>query len=319
MNNKNSFLKKLIIAIIAAVFFVIMLVLIIDPFYHYHSPFLGLKKVQTEPEYQVIGAVRNFDYDAILLGSSVAENFDNSWFDEGFNCKSIKAIKKSGTTAYLTYFLEEAYKNHKLNYVFYSLDSSALLANPEYDMEEDGLPIYLFDHNIFNDVYYIFNKDIIFEKIPYMIAQTISGYNENESYNWAQYKSFSKEIAESNYHIPEERKLGKEELNELDSNIADNIGHLENIIKVHPETEFYFWIPPYSSLWRDEREKLDEMNITNDAIAMAREHLSQYDNVKFISFLDDRDITDNLDNYMDTVHFSQEINYYIYENIRVLK
>ena len=43
------------------------------------------------------GIVKHFDYDAIIMGSSMIENFKNSQFDELFETSSIK-IPLSGST-----------------------------------------------------------------------------------------------------------------------------------------------------------------------------------------------------------------------------
>lgn len=319
MVNKNAFFKKLIIFFVAILTIVIMTVVLLDPFYHYHSPWFGLKAVLTEPEYQVIGTIKNFDYDGIILGSSVAENFNNKWFEEGFNCKVVKGIKKSGTTAYLLYFLDEAYKSHDIKYVFYSLDVSALLAEYTLDLETDGMPLHIFNDNPFDDVHYIFNKDVIFEKIPYMLVQSMSSdYNEGESYNWAKYKEFSEEIARSHYEEPDCYELSEEEFNAYINNININVSELEKRVENNPDTIFYFWIPPYSSLWKEQVSLLGEEDISNMAINRAMEQLSQYKNVKFYSFLNEVEITDNLDNYMDPIHYSGDINYYIYNKLKEL-
>ena len=66
-----------------------------------------------------------------MLGSSVAENYNNRWFDEAFGCTTIKGIKSSASTADLLYYLEEAYQDHELQYVFYNLDLFALGAELE--------------------------------------------------------------------------------------------------------------------------------------------------------------------------------------------
>ncbi len=75
------------------------LVILFDPMYHYHKPLPGLKAVLSDKEYQCIGSLKNFDYDAVIAGSSMAENYDNSWFDEDFVCRSVKAIRSYGITS----------------------------------------------------------------------------------------------------------------------------------------------------------------------------------------------------------------------------
>ena len=92
-----------------------LFVFVVDPFFHYHEPIGPLKAVATKKEYQVIGKLRNFDYDSVIVGSSTAENFNNRWFDETFGVDSVKIIKSSGVTAQLDYYLQEAFEKTDLN------------------------------------------------------------------------------------------------------------------------------------------------------------------------------------------------------------
>ena len=123
------------------------LVIWLDPFYHYHGPVLGLKAVVTKSEYQCIGTLRNFDYDSVLCGSSTAENYNNHWFDEAFGVRTVKAIKSSGTTADLKFYLEEAFAARDIKHVFYSLDLFALDGDPDVNFVNESMPLYLFDRN----------------------------------------------------------------------------------------------------------------------------------------------------------------------------
>lgn len=43
--------------------------------------------------------------------------------------------------------------------------------------------------------------------------------------------------------------------------------------------------------------------------------LLEYDNAEVYFYQDDRDIITNLDNYMDMIHFTKEINYDIYDKL----
>ena len=53
------------------------------------------------------------------------------------------------------------------------------------------MPLYLYNKNPLDDVKYLFNKHVLFEDIPYMIANSFIGdYDEGDSFNWAKYKDF---------------------------------------------------------------------------------------------------------------------------------
>ena len=306
--NSKNFINRLAIAVLVLLAFVGGTVFVFDPFYHYHKPWLGMKAVLNDKEYQCVGTLRNFDYDALIVGSSVMENNDNSWFSSAYGVNAIKAIRSYGATADLCYLLDVAYEKHDLKYVFYNIDPSSLYGEAETTYESTGCPMYLYDSNPFNDIQYLYNKDVLFEKIPYEVANSFIGdYDENLSYNWAKWKSFGQEMALGLYfRSPEVKEMLPEDayLDKLEA----NINLITAQVEAHPETEFIFFYPPYSMLWWDMSYRGGE----SDAIIRCEKEMTKrllsYDNVRVFCFQDEEEVTTNLDNYMDTIHFSPEIN-----------
>lgn len=312
---EKKFLRIFFICSFTLMLLAIGIVVLFDPFYQYHKPLPGCKAVLSEKEYQCIGTLRHFDYDAVLVGSSVCENYSNNWFDDAYQCKTIKAIRSYGATADLCYLLDIANENQNLKYVFYNIDPTSLSAEPTLTFESAGCPMYLYDKNPFNDYPYWFNKDVIFKRIPYMLAYSFIGnYNEGDSYNWAQWKTFSKDSTLMFYNRPEEiqpmlAEDGKAE--EYNANIALLVKQVEE----HPDTEFHFFFPPYSILWWDYAYRNGELDYTlyNEKQAIAT--LLSYPNVKMYYFQDEEEIISNLDLYMDYIHFSKDINYYMFDQM----
>lgn len=290
-------------------------VIFLDPFFHYHKPWFGLKAVLADKEYQCIGTLRTFDYDSLIVGSSVTENNNNSWFNQGFNCTTIKAVRSYGATADLCYLLDVAYESHDLRYVFYSMDTSSLAADPLPTYELTGCPMYLYNRNYFDDVQYIYNKGVLFEKTPYLIANSIIGdYDENNSYNWAQWKEFNQEMALNLYIRSADISPMKEK--DFYQDVLDaNIGLMEEQIKSHPETQFKIFFPAYSMLWWDNIYRTGDLEAYLYNMEQTAEKLLTYDNVEMYYFQDEINIITNLDNYMDTLHFSPEINKYMADQI----
>lgn len=311
----KKFLKWFIIGSVSLLLLCMGLVVLFDPFYQYHKPLPGLKAVLTDKEYQCIGTLKTFDYDSLIVGSSVSENYNNHWFDEGFNCTSIKAIRSYGATADLCYLLDVAFAHQDIKYVFYNLDPSALSADPVPTYESTGCPMYLYDDNHFNDIEYLLNKDVLFEKIPYMVANSFIGdYDEGLSYNWAQWKNFNEDMILGLYiRRPSVAKMKPADY--YQDTLDKNLALLTQQITAHPETEFKIFIPPYSMIWWDNMYRTGETESYLYNMEYAMEQLLAYDNVDFYFFLNDRKIVTNLDNYMDLLHFSQDINEYIYHSL----
>lgn len=313
---KQNFIKLFAVLALLALLAAGLLVVLFDPFYHYHKPWFGLKAVVNKSEHQCIGTIRNFDYDSIIIGSSIAENYNNRWFDEAFGGRTIKGIKSNGTTVELTYYLGEAVKTHDLKNVYYCLDTYALEADPEEVFPNENFPEYLFDHNIFSDVNYIFNKDVIFEYIPYEIAMGRKpDLDEGLSYNWIEGKVFSEEAALSHYAKQEWSKTQKpveEGMNLVESNLA----MITDIVKVNQDTQFRFIYSPYSILWWDEANRDGTFEHRLNIIKTSVETLSQYPNCEIYFYMDNEEIVKDLNNYMDNVHFTMDINKFVVDEIR---
>lgn len=87
-------------------------------------------------------------------------------------------------------------------------------------------------------------------------------------------------------------------------------------VEQHPDTMFYFFYPPYSMLWWDNMYRSGEQEQVMYAAGTSAERLLGYENVRMYYFQNDRDIILDLDQYMDPVHFTAEINQYMVEQMK---
>lgn len=303
-----NFIKRLALIILVLLVLTAGVVFVFDPFYHYHKPWLGMKAVLNDKEYQCVGSLQHFDYDSLLVGSSVMENNDNSWYDEAYGIKSIKAIRSYGATADLCYLMDVAFDAKDIKYVFYNIDPSSLYGDTETTFESTGCPMYLYDKNPFNDVQYLFNKDVLFEKIPYEAANSYVGdYDENLSYNWAKWKTFGEDMTLGLYYRPRE-VVPMMDQHAFDDKLKGNIDLLVKEVEAHPDTQFIFFYPTYSMLWWDMTYRYGETEAVIHCEKEMAKALLSHDNVRLFCFQADQEVATDLSNYMDTIHFGPEIN-----------
>ena len=83
----------LMIAALSAFAFV---TIYIDPLFHYHAPLGNYEYPLHNERYQNDGITRNFTYDSIITGSSMAQNFMTSEADEIFNANFIRVSFSGG-------------------------------------------------------------------------------------------------------------------------------------------------------------------------------------------------------------------------------
>ena len=75
---------------ICALILIGALTFVIDPYFHYRKPFDFQSYSLQNQRYQNDGIARHFNYNAIITGSSMTENFMASEFDKLFSVQSIK-------------------------------------------------------------------------------------------------------------------------------------------------------------------------------------------------------------------------------------
>ena len=98
--------------------------------------------------------------------------------------------------------------------------------------------------------------------------------------------------------------------------IDRNVDILERMVKEHPETEFYIFYPPYSLLWWDNMIRTGQLEQSLYAARASMERLMGYENVKLYYFQNEEEIILNLDLYMDPIHFSDQINQRMVEEMK---
>lgn len=308
-------LKWLAIIIAIEMALVAFVTILFDPFYQYHAALPGTKAVLYDRDNQVPGTIRTFEYDSVLLGSSVAENFDSEYLNSMYDCQTLKIIRASGSIADLLYYMEQAHENQNIKNVFWCLDVFALLAPTEVTLYSADTPRYLHTDTILDDFTYLFNKEIIFNKIPYSLAFSWQDKNTGgNSYNWASGKEFGANKAMQFYAKPDDSfpdQLTEESKNLIDENIALVLQEVTS----HPDISYTFVFPPYSLLWWDSGYVNGFSSTYFYAIEQALTTLMGLDNVSVYFFMADKEIVCDLNNYMDLVHYRPEINQYMLERV----
>ena len=306
-----KFVKTVLIVTTTLLLMSILVVVVCDPFAQYHTPWLGLQPLLNRgtQSYANPGMAKSYPYDSLLIGSSVAENFYASQFDEAFDCKTLKLPYAGGSATNYSTIMDVAFRHRVLKNVFHSLDMFAVINDPS--LPKYTLPDYLYDDNIWNDTDYVLNKDV-FDYLYKMIDANQKGEipDLDSAYNWESEYSFSKKRVLKFYDRP--RVSSKTtDIDKYIENIDASLDTITAYIEQHPKTRFVIFFPPYSILWFDNliRKGLLDAMTTGMEHTMAR--LLTYDNVELYSFAGCEDVITNLDNYRESMHFSEKINAYM--------
>lgn len=304
-------LKKLILWVAAGCLLIAGVTVLFDPFYQYHGPILGMPEVLFERETQVIGSIRHFEYDSVLLGSSMVENCNGDYLDSVYGTKTLKVVKGSGSTADLMYYLGAAHEKQELKRVFYGLDLFALKSTCAVTVISEYSPSYLYTETFLDDGQYLFNKDVLLGKIPTMLGCALMGERTGgHAYDWSEGKEFSASKAMEAYKGPEDPIPEQNDAYNRET-IAQNIALIADEIGSHPDTHYTIFFPPYSLLMWDDVVRKGELEEYCYMLDQVLDRLTGFANTEVYYFQAEKEIVYNLDLYMDTKHYSPDINQYM--------
>lgn len=292
---------------------------IIDPFFHFHGPLESLEYPLNNQRYQNDGITRNFSYDALITGTSMAENFKTTEFDALFDCRSIKVCYSGGTYEEITANLQKSLqRNPGIRYVIYAIDEWFLFAGKDLILADGEYPTYLYDENPFNDVTYLLNKEILFSGSLEVLDYTRRGGKTTsfDEYSSWEYPS-GREVLLSGYQRPEKAQSPTVFTQELADTLRTNLEtNLLSLARSYPETQFLLFFPPYNILNWDAHNQEGTLELYIDAMTLASQILTQADNIQLYSFYTDFDTCTDFDVYRDIVHYHHSINSLLLQRMR---
>lgn len=290
----------------------------VDPYFHYHKPDTGSYFYVLDNQRSLNdGISRYFNYDAVITGTSMIENFKTSEMNEIFDVNSVKIPYSGGSYKEINDNLNVVLENHPdLKMVIRGLDMLAFFDDKDamrYDMGE--YPTYLYDNNPFNDVKYLFNKSV-FSRVCGMVMKSRGKEFEPGITSFDDYSRWHNETVSFGVGavcpdgIAMESQGKQEHLTEGEKAIIEeNIN--ENVISLaekYPSVDFYYFIPPYSVYWWYHRVVDGRLYKQVEAERFIVELILEHENIRLYSFNNRTGITTDLNNYKDSIHYGQWVN-----------
>jgi len=287
-------------------------VMIIDPFEIYHRAFFHIPPIENTTQiYSNAGIAKSYDYDSVIIGSSMTENFTPSQLDRELGGNFIKLPVNAGSPFNHKQMMDMAFAAQDVKRIFYGVDIE--LFTYFYKTPKCEMPEYLYDDDLFNDTAYWFNKSVLLTYIP-MCLSTFGQRDpalRDTMYNWGGMYKYGKEAAlrgttVTGTEIPQ-RDAGAEIV--LSQQTLLNVEHnILPYVKNHPDTEFIFFFPPYSLVnwYRFYQAGEMEYHLTQKAAFI--EALLPYENVRIYDFQAENTWILDLDHYIDASHYGPWIN-----------
>ena len=310
----RRFTISFLAALGAFLLFWTLLVFLIDPYIYYHRGWI-LKDVFRNSRARIAGVLRNFEYDTVLFGTSLCQNFRRSEIDAALHVRSVKATSPGLKSDVMSRYFETAwrYRGHRLTRCIMGIDIFCFAQK-----SENSNYLYLYEDRIFPCEYF-YSIDTAEAIGTALVANISAPYNrlsrhyldEDVMFSNKPGLKYDRRRLEKDVRISSSSPVMPDEARTMENFDRHLFVHVRN----HPEIRFDLFLPPYNIyLWCLLREqgKLESYLRLRDVFAQTA---AKYSNVRIHDFQAEFDIVCSLDVYKDVTHYSPKINSRIIKEI----
>lgn len=298
MNYKKYFYITLS-TIIISLLLIVGMVIIVDPYQQYRASNSFIK----EERYLNPGIAKTHNYDAVIVGSSMAMNHYPSYVDSLFNWNTINMTTKGGTdydyTLLFPYLINIGKVKHMIwgmDFFSFSLPTTTFLSEP-----------YLYDDKFWNDYPYWLNYTSC-TKVYNKLRNRKMAKSRDEMYHFDSQLG-KKHLLKYYKRDNNEKYFAKDDF----SKMKQRFDIMEkSIMPILSDIEVYIYFPPYSIYEFIMYKHYGHWEHVREFKQYMIEQLLKYPNVRLYDFQKE-DFICNLDEYMDLRHHSHAYNKRIIE------
>lgn len=289
----------------------------VDPYQLYRGS--AHKPVYFENQrYQMPGLAKHYDYDTVVIGTSMTENFYPSYVDKVLEGKTLKLSIQGSTSKEQRLILEKAIQSGKVKNVIWGLDLNSFSMGPDYVVS--GFPMHMYREDASLILNYLLSLESIVLSLKTMLG---IGMTSLENLNtWDKKYEFSeRRVAQQWLLFKNSGQLSGDERSAHANRrwIVDAVqSNLELIVKENQNIDFYLYYPPRSILYHTMRNQLELDYLSSLELFMRSvfESVGRLNNVGVYDFQADKNIIFDLSLYKDTEHHNLSINELIVDNFK---
>jgi len=308
--NYEIWLRKFIIYTLLIILIMHVISYIVDPFYQFRvrdNVYFNNVRM-TSP-----GLIKNYEYNTLMLGSSMIQNFDMEYFRNEIGGAPLHIGIGGLQLKDMSELLQLAYNSGKASTYYICIDPSSFAS----ESDDDLIPQFLIDDDLISREKYFLNYESWFRIMPIDIALILCkkigvslpdkvAYRTNIDYfgNWGFEEKIGEDIVIANY-VNKNYSVTDITLDSLHKKMTKRIDEFFDVVDAD-EGEHIFFFPPYSALfWCDAQNKgyyeeyqLAKIYFVNRADSLG---CTVFD-------FQTADCIMDLNNYKDTTHYGPEIN-----------
>ncbi|GMK39620.1 hypothetical protein PCCS19_26740 [Paenibacillus sp. CCS19] len=282
----------------------------IDPLQHYHKSWY--KPVySSEERYQNAGLARNYDYDTIIVGTSMTENFLPSVVGRTMGGHVMKLSLRGSLMPEQYETAKLALSTGKVKQVLWGIDYFAL--RQPTDEEDESFPSYLYDDSWLNDYSYWFSITPYEQLVKGLTKKAVRGGEQSLERldNWNNVVQFGRKLVLDDYRKAQQSEFYFGANEDPLSSVQQTFNtYVLSLVKAHPDVKFTFYYPPYSILRQAVWQQTNPVRFENQMVMRKWmfEQLQPLANARLYDFQAESGWTFDLDQYKDLSHHREEIN-----------
>ena len=281
---------------------------IVDPLYFYHRPWfeIGFSKNQ---RLQNPGIARQFDYEAVMLGTSRIENFRTSSLQQALGLKIINLPISASTATEQALLLDVVFQNQPIRRVVWEINYPSFALGDRVRDDIGVFPYYLYHEGLETPFRYLLSQDTLFESF-----QAISGQRPTDLdtlHFWANHFEFSQSRVMAAWDSVVNRWT--DDLRDFwAKNTPSNqelqsvfVQKVERAIQQHPDVEFDLLLLPLSMLGYGS-DFLIASNRLEKRLSLLKtvvQTQTRLPNVRVFNFQLDEQLTHDFSRWKDLEHF----------------
>lgn len=317
----KRFITVFSVVLLAALMCIGLISYAVDPFFQFRAK--PDTRYFLNPRFVTGGLAKNYEYNAVILGSSMTQNFNlNILRKIEAGCKPVK-LSTGGMNCVEMEYIYSVIKKEQVKTFIINIDIP--LFNSTF--EEVRYPQYLYENGIINKLKYLYGYETFVRFTPIDIGLTL--YLNDKSNITPEYDmktnidnvgntsldvhygaDYVKQLYLSGHTVSDQSLEG------MESRMKARLDSLLTRMSPdkYPDAEYIFVMPPYSALYWYHTKQRGYYNEFIEFTHYIEHSISKYKNARIAFFFDIDEITD-LNYYADITHFNPVISDKILENI----
>lgn len=291
----------------------IMVNFIIDPIQFYRKTKIFKPNFVSRASVQIPGLLKHYDYDTVVVGSSLTKNYQINDFKKYFGYNTINASIDGLSAEGQKAVFDLVVKSKKAKRVFWLINTSVL--SSERRFMKASFPNYLYDNNPLNDLQYLVSKETLQSSAKLVIKNILKkSYTQDLNSLYLDPRTRGRRELLRRYRkvingrdlSENEKRIINQDMSGKSNRIALETFHRiwENAVKNNPDIEFTLFFVPRTILKSIIGYRFGNINSDLKLKKDIFQILSKYPNVRVFDFEDAYAIRENLNEYWDLSHYS---------------